>query len=492
MIRNGKDIATGSVLTTQVCIIGSGPAGITAAWHIQKAGIKVIVIEGSRPVSNYQQSWDDKLLLYKGEASGLFANNEPDFLIRPNQDQPSFPTERERVFGGTSTHWGGQSRPLDPVDFEKRANFPGWPINFSDLEPYYVQAVDFCKLHANRFDAEYWAKTLNADVPTLDGFDTDMYQFIGPDYLDFSTRCFDGITIGESKADIIVNASLLTINHQYGSVYGLQVASMTDDKIPQQATTFTIQADAYVLACGSVANARQLLLSDVGNEYDLVGRYFMCHPLSSSPVINITQDYLTENQTRLMDGEKSCCSQWTDENGVTVGGRFIPSAEQVRNLGIGRCWFWAHGGQYYFEMTPNPLSRVTLSESIDPVFHQQQTHIHWQLSPADQSTYEQTTALFKDAVNKLGGDVSFASWETLHNQLVVNGHHLGTTRMSGKPEDGVVDENLKVHSVDNLYVVGASVFPNAGISNPTFTIITLSIRLAEHLTRCLQQKPAPH
>jgi choline dehydrogenase-like flavoprotein len=85
-------------------------------------------------------------------------------------------------------------------------------------------------------------------------------------------------------------------------------------------------------------------------------------------------------------------------------------------------------------------------------------------------------------VNKLGGDVSFYPWEYVHNQLVVNGHHLGTTRMSANPEDGVVDANLKVHSVDNLYVAGASVFPHAGISNPTFTIIALSIRLAEHLS----------
>ena len=48
------------------------------------------------------------------------------------------------------------------------------------------------------------------------------------------------------------------------------------------------------------------------------------------------------------------------------------------------------------------------------------------------------------------------------------------------PTEGVVDQNLKVHGVDNLYVGGASVFASAGISNPTMTIITLSIRLAEH------------
>jgi choline dehydrogenase-like flavoprotein len=47
----------------------------------------------------------------------------------------------------------------------------------------------------------------------------------------------------------------------------------------------------------------------------------------------------------------------------------------------------------------------------------------------------------------------------------------------------VVDANLKVHSLDNLYVAGSSVFPSAGISNPTFTIIMFSIRLADHLRK---------
>lgn len=57
--------------------------------------------------------------------------------------------------------------------------------------------------------------------------------------------------------------------------------------------------------------------------------------------------------------------------------------------------------------------------------------------------------------------------------------------MHTDPEQGVVDPNLKMHSLNNLYVAGASVFPSGGISNPTFTVIALSIRLAEHLTTVL-------
>jgi len=60
-------------------------------------------------------------------------------------------------------------------------------------------------------------------------------------------------------------------------------------------------------------------------------------------------------------------------------------------------------------------------------------------------------------------------------------HHMGGTRMSDSPGDGIVDRNLKVHGVPNLYVGGSSVFPTGGAVNPTLTIIQLSLRLADHL-----------
>src|ERR1700733_12153114 len=181
MITNGKDIANGTVVSTQVCVIGSGPAGITAAWLLQKAGLKVTLIEGSRDFgADWQASWPDKVKLYNGMADGLFATNESDFLIRPYAGHTN-PSEREGVYGGTSAHWGGQARPLDPINFEARPGFPGWPISRKDLDPYYAAAAKFCKLHSDDFSAEYWAKVLGADVPRLEGFDTEMYQFIGPD-----------------------------------------------------------------------------------------------------------------------------------------------------------------------------------------------------------------------------------------------------------------------------------------------------------------------
>ena len=496
MITDGRNIKDGTVIQTRVCIIGSGPAGITLAWQLQQAKIDVTLIEGSRVNTSYQKSWPDKYLLYNGVSDGLFSTNEREFLVLPYVNHDSSAWERERFYGGTSTHWGGQSRPEDPIDLEARPGFPGWPVTRAELDPYYAQASQLCALNGNygsngeNFSNDYWAKTLSAQVPTVEGFDVEMYQFVGPDYRVFSTRKFLGadgkwITIGESPVNVILNASLININHQQGNVVDLSVASMdTNITAPKPATKFTIRADVYVLACGAVANAQQLLLSNAGNEYDQVGRYFMCHPLSQGEVI-YTSRYLPSDQGRLLNGQLPSGATWSDGNGVQVTGRFIPNAEQTKAMGVGRCWFWYTWGQYYFEMAPNPDSRITLTDTLDPVFGQRQTRATWVLTDLDQKTYEKTTALYQASVKKLGGTVNFQPWSLVKSTLIVNGHHMGTTRMSIDPKVGVVDPNLKVHTMKNLYCAGASVFPSAGISNPTFTIIMFSMRLADYLKKQL-------
>jgi choline dehydrogenase-like flavoprotein len=250
---------------------------------------------------------------------------------------------------------------------------------------------------------------------------------------------------------------------------------------PQKATEFAVTADIYILACGAVENARQLLLSGVGN--NLVGRYFMCHPLSQNSPINTTKPYLSQPESNLIGG-------WNDPSGKInhFTGRFTLNADTARSQGIGRCWFWGNqsgSSSMYFEMAPNVNSYVALTNTTDPVFKQRQTHIHWEFSALDKRTYEANCALFNTATN---GAITWQKWETLANQWQVNGHHIGTTRMSANPAEGVVDKNLKVHGVDNFYIAGSSVFASTGVSNPTMTIITLSIRLAEYVRTQIPQK----
>jgi len=62
-------------------------------------------------------------------------------------------------------------------------------------------------------------------------------------------------------------------------------------------------------------------------------------------------------------------------------------------------------------------------------------------------------------------------------------HPMGTCRMSRTAATGVVDPDLRVHGIDNLYVCGSAVFPTGGAVNPTLTIAALAHRLGGHLAR---------
>jgi len=55
--------------------------------------------------------------------------------------------------------------------------------------------------------------------------------------------------------------------------------------------------------------------------------------------------------------------------------------------------------------------------------------------------------------------------------------------MNSSAQEGVVDENLRVHGLRNLFVAGSSVFPTVGHANPTLTILALCLRLVDHLSR---------
>lgn len=138
------------------------------------------------------------------------------------------------------------------------------------------------------------------------------------------------------------------------------------------------------------------------------------------------------------------------------------------------------------EQAPNPDSRVMLSDQLDR-FEQRKVHLDWRLTALDRLTYRTVPLLLGAELARLNyGRLRLASWidaEGPDVQLQVGGrhHHFGTTRMSDNPHAGVVDRDCRIHGVANCYVAGSSCFPTSGQALPTFTIIAMAIRLADHL-----------
>jgi choline dehydrogenase-like flavoprotein len=149
------------------------------------------------------------------------------------------------------------------------------------------------------------------------------------------------------------------------------------------------------------------------------------------------------------------------------------------------------------EQAPNPDSRVCLSTEKDALGCPR-ADLDWQLSALDKETMLQFGKTLQREFDRLGlGKVTTSEWledgqpnwpvdPTVGNHPIGGYHHMGTTRMSTSPRDGVVDANCTVHGYDNLHIAGSSVFTTGGWANPTLTLLALTHRLGDHLNRLME------
>jgi choline dehydrogenase-like flavoprotein len=137
------------------------------------------------------------------------------------------------------------------------------------------------------------------------------------------------------------------------------------------------------------------------------------------------------------------------------------------------------------EQAPDPSNRVALSDRRDALGIPE-TRLDWHIKPIDRESILAWLDVFAGDLRAKGYGHVIKQADDWQQGVVGGPHHLGTTKMSAGARNGVVDEHCRVHSVDNLYVAGSSVFPTGGYANPTFTIVTLALRLADTLRKRLQ------
>src|SRR5579859_723762 len=123
MFIDANSVPARTNIEADLCIVGSGAAGITIAREFLGSGVKVVLLESGG--MEYEQDTQD---LYQGAETG--------------QPYLDLTTCRLRYFGGTTNHWGGWCLPLDPIDFEDREGLPfrGWPFAKAVLDPFYARA----------------------------------------------------------------------------------------------------------------------------------------------------------------------------------------------------------------------------------------------------------------------------------------------------------------------------------------------------------------
>ncbi len=511
-----------SRLSADVCIVGSGPAGITLACELIRREVSVIL----------------------AESGGLdFDPDVQDLAIGRTVGDPYRPLDvsRLRMFGGSSNHWAGNCSTLAPIDFEARDWLPGsgWPFAYAALEPYYRQAARYCELDPDGLDLQRWLEDSDSAPPSLDDSKLAYGVALGSPPTRFGEVHGPKLE-GSPLARVLLNATLvdLELDDPLTRVRMAVLKSLTG-------ITARIDAKMFVLAAGGLENPRLLLACNrqiptgIGNAQDLVGRYYMDHPVIEGAALLADErigqrlrlgegrlflrlDPIQLRERRLLDARMPLVSatRYRLSPGVEsfhqatallrqgqLGGdllqhvgRMIGDWDLVVEAMSRRLFSRrllddaeAFGGFLIDTMTeqrPDPENRVVLTEQRD-AFGMPQIELRWHLIDEDLENLQRVYGILGAEVGRMGwGRIHLRgeedSAERLTGALLSHPHHhMGATRMSENPRRGVVDGELAVHGMSNLCVAGSSVFPTGGCVPPTLTIVALSCRLAEHVSERL-------
>jgi len=510
MHTDARELEDGSVLEGDICIVGAGAAGISMALEWINTPYSVILLEAGG--FNYEVRSQDH---YRADNVGV----------------PYFPLHAARLsyFGGTTGHWAGFCSPMESIDFQTRDWVPysGWPINREDLDAYYARAQDVVELGPYEYSADFWEAQDPgiSRLPLGPHFWTKMWQFSPPTRFG---KAYKAAIVNAHNVHLYTHATVceLQANETVTAMQNLQVRTRNQKE-------HKVRARHYVMACGAIQNARLLLASrrqaanGLGNDHDLVGRYFMDHLeipganlLFSTPrqlKMYVAPPRVAGAQTRargelalseetqrkheILNGTASIeVGRWGDEiqgtfQKITPGmltrsrkarerGETHPAVSPLRGTKAHR----EYRLKTRQEQAPNPDSRITLSDQVDAL-GVPRVILDWQLTELDKRSIRRFYELLGQEMGRTGlGRIQLADWlsdnDTSWPSFVSGGwHHMGTARMHNDPRQGVVNSDCEVHGIDNLYIAGSAPFSTSGAPNPTLTLIALTLRLSDHVRK---------
>lgn len=506
---------------SRVCIAGAGIAGILLASSLAKKGIDVHLLEGGG--LKFEESSQE---LYSVKVTGA-----------PHRGAIE---GRFRTFGGSSTRWGGQILPYTHDVFHPPhgLGLPCWPLKPEELEPYYESVQNVFEVSKCPF-TDSMLSAFGQPLP----FTSEDVCLRFSKWAPFSRRNM-AATLGKKciqskEIKVFTHASVVSLELTQNGRAVREVIAVND-----RGNRFHFSAEIFVVCLGTIETSRLLLASTstasagVGNDYDQVGRYFHDHISVAAAEIS------GEDRARVIDRFGPYISGRTLHTPKLEATQALREKEQLQSVmahfpieepddsgaaavrsmlqALQRRQFdrefyrtllrapqasseimqllWAAkirrrrqlsskariSLHIDSEQRPQAESRIRLGSERDrlgvPI-----CVVDWKISQDE----HRTVSRFAKTIEKLLRGIGIASLKW-HEEIGEAGdgwlthatdifHMMGGTRMGNNPASSVVDGNLRVHGVENLYIAGCSTFPNGGSSNPTFTMMALTLRLKDRI-----------
>jgi choline dehydrogenase-like flavoprotein len=525
-----------------VCVVGSGPAGIALAIELSARGRRVLVLESG------------------GETQDAALQELSASMIADPRVHDDTRITMSRRLGGTSNLWGARCQPFDPIDFEPRPWVPGagWPIALHDIAPWYARACELvdCGAPVFRDDGIGMAPAdTRVELTRLERFSNRprLQQL-------HRERLRDDPKIDLRLYCTVVGAAW----GDGGRVVALLVC--TPDGARHQ-----VPAQQVVLAMGGLETTRLMLNLQqqhpmlFGGPQGALGRHYMAHVIGEVADV----EWHTDAMDRAFDF-------FVDGHGSYVRRRMVPSDAQQREHRLPNVSFWpvvppvadaghrsallssvflamsigpvgrllvaeairryhapegtprgphlrnivrglpsavsgsarflwhryvsrwrmpgffirnpsrTYGLSYHAEHFPSADSRVRLSDERDR-HGLARIHVDLRFGTRDAQALFRAHELMRDWLAATGlGRLRYRQPAEQTEQAILDiarhgTHQIGTVRMASSAAQGVVDGNLRCFDVPNLHVASSAAFPSSGQANPTLTLVALAVRLAATL-----------
>lgn len=455
-------------------IIGSGPASLSLALKLEKNGYNILIFEAGDLSPN-----EENQKIYEGDNTG--------------DEYFDLDVTRLRCFGGSSQHWAGWCRTLDDHDFDE------WPIKKIDLENYLDEACDILEIRNN-----FLNKKINNNINQIN------FNFSPP--VRFNEKYLNKI-VSSKKIYLVTNTPLLKIiGDEDGKAQSIEIHNVGIKK--------EYKIEKLILACGGIENSRILLWSKLKSNNSFLqnvspGHYWMEHPHyevgsfagSSSKLTKVfdknlckdnylflslnnhfnKKNKIKNNAIRFQYQKSENYSEQIINDLYCSGPKFANKIIDLFKKNLA-CFYKI---KMVWEQIPNFDSKISLSKTKKDFFQIPKVELNWKKKKEDLTTpMKCLEELGKYCIDKDIGRIGIYDFvKNQKNQYpnddeIAGHHHMGGTRMgNGFDKYDVVDKNLKVLNTQNLFVAGSSVFRTGGHANPTLTIVQLSLRLADHLSK---------
>jgi hypothetical protein len=517
LIIDLKNLKKKNKISARVCIIGGGTVGLFLAQRLRLNNVPVTVIEAG------------------GEKTNELKKNIYKFKKYPYYEDL---TQKKFILGGTSTIWGGQMIPIRKTDMLNRSyvKINAWSVTYESIARYYQIVMRLLRFKSIKqfIIIKNKKKTLNF---LNKDFDYRLSTFIKDKVKNFKNFFYKQIKKDKDYI-VYINSKVLRINNSNKSNTVKNIIAKS-----KNGNILDIKTEIVIICCGVLESTRLLIIynkknnncinkSPLGNffnsqlsvtcgefiiknwkEFILFFSPIYVNKLIHNPRFELKSKFqkknkipssychflFLKNKTTKYDMLIKVFKNKNFNLKFTVLTIILSFSEIIKNIYnlfyfrilFNRVWFYKPKKILFsivLEQVPSFNNKLFMNSNSNKLV------IDWDIERKNINYIKLISKTFQDAWIKSGFNkiaelrTSIPNNANFKKFIKPTYHTAGSLRMGSKKSNSVVNSDLKIWGINNLYVCSTAVFPTTSCSNTGLTLLALATRLESNIKNKLARK----